>query len=339
MAFALVLAFASNAWAAPPSAGDVATARELYKQGADALDAGDPKTAADRLTAAWSLVQTPVIGFDLARAQLALGRLVEAREAALAVTRVPVASDETGRSSKARIDADRLAASIAPRIPHVRVTVAGVSPDRHATVKLDGAEIPSAALAVARQTNPGTHTATVDVDDGRHAEGSVVLGEGDNKEVLLTVPAPKAGDATTSPPVLPPPIARDAPPPIAPPPANPPTASSTPPLVWIGLGVGGVGLAVGAITGAFALSEASTVKSHCTLVVSGQNVCPTAYTGDLSSANTLGVISTVGFIGAGVGVALMITGFVLGGKHTPEKATALYPVVGPGTLGLAGTFQ
>lgn len=338
LVLALGLAFAAPAYAAPPSAGDVGTARELYKQGADALDAGDAKTAAARLTAAWSLVQTPVIGFDLARAQLALGHLVEAREAALAVTRVPVASDETGRTTKARADADHLAATIAPRIPHVRLAVTGVSPDRHFTVKLDGAEIPSAALAIARQTNPGSHTATVDVDDGRHAEGSVVLAEGENKELQLTVPAPKPGD-TPPPPVAvtPPPTSTVTPPPVAPPPSTAST-SSTSPLVWVGLGVGGVGLAVGAISGAFALSEASTVRNNCKLVVAGENVCPTAYAGDLSAANTLSVVSTVGFIGAGVGLAVMITGFFLGGKHT-EKTAVLYPLVGPGSLGLAGTFQ
>src|SRR5260370_42445676 len=74
---------------------DVATARELYKVGADALDMGDPKAAVEKLTQAWALVQTPVIGTDLARAHKALGHLVEAREAALAVQRLALAHDET----------------------------------------------------------------------------------------------------------------------------------------------------------------------------------------------------------------------------------------------------
>ncbi len=119
--------FAANARAANPSAADVATARELYKQGADALDAGNAKLAADKLSQAWALVQTPVIGFDLARAQSALGHLVEAREAALGVQRIPVAKDETARSSEARGDATKIAAQLEPRSPHVTRDVRGLA--------------------------------------------------------------------------------------------------------------------------------------------------------------------------------------------------------------------
>ena len=323
--------FAGVAQATNPT--DVATARELYKSGADALDMGDPRTAVVKLTQAWALVQTPVIGTDLARAHKSLGHLVEAREAALAVQRLTIAHDETSRSTQARADADKIAVELAPRIPHVKLAVSGVGDGHTATVKLDGSVVPEAVLAVARQANPGSHVATVDTDDGRHAEGNVTLAESETKDLSLTLSAP------TAPPKEPAKIEPETHAEIAKPQAPPQTvvlqpdrSSSLSPVLWIGVVTGGVGLAFGALTGAFALSEADTVKRGCPSLVCGPDM-----TGHLAAANTLGILSTIGFVTAGVGVALGITGAVLSsGKHAPAHAR-IVPFLGP-TSGIAGTF-
>lgn len=314
-------------------AENVATARELYKQGADALDAGKSALAVERLTAAWALVQTPVIGFDLARAHLAMGHLVEAREAALAVARTPVASDETTRSTQARGDADKLASSIGLRIPHVNIRFAGGTLG-HATVKLDGVVVPEAALTVARQTNPGAHTATVDTDDGRHAEGAATVTEGETKEIVLTLPPAPAS--------APPPVAV-VPPPAVVTPGEPPhdsapaSTSHVSPLVWIGAATGGVGLAVGAITGAFALSEAATVRNGCNLHVGADTVCPPSLSSDLSAANTFATVSTIAFVTAGVGAGVLVLGLVLSGQRAPGAHARVVPMLGP-ISGVSGTF-
>jgi len=334
---ALVLGLAANAMAAgPESSENVATARELYKAGADALDAGDAKTALEKLTAAWALAQTPVIGATLARAHLAVGHLVDARESALAVARLPVATNETARSTEARKEADALAAQIATRIPHVNLKVVGLA-NHDATVKLDGATVPLAALSVLRQTKQGPHTATVDTDDGRHGEGTVTVGEGETKELSIVVPAlasntPPVQDTTPSKP--------STTPVVTPPPTPTPivTSSSTSPLVWIGIAATGAGVAVGAITGAFALSEASTVKSNCTGVGADKlNYCGPNYTGDLSTARTMATISTIGFIVAGVGVGVLVTGLVLSGKKHTETTASVLPMIGP-VSGFSGAF-
>lgn len=324
-----LLAVAPTALAAPPSAENVATARELYKQGADALDAKDPKTAIEKLTAAWSLVQTPVIGFDLARAHLALGHLIEAREAALAVVRVPVAPDETDRSTRARADASKLAESIEPRIPHVLVRLTNVGADRTATVKVDGVVVPTAALAVARQANPGPHTATVDVDDGRHLDASVTVAEQETKELVLALPPPpEKGPPPKN--VVPPNHDGTLPPPVV-------ARSGVSPLVWIGAATTGAGFVVGAVFGGLALSAASTVKANCTLKVGNDFVCPPAYSSDLSAERTYALVSTIGFIGAGVGVAVLVTGLILGGSKGGDKAAHVAPFIGP-ISGMGGTF-
>lgn len=223
---------ATSAVRADPTPEQIATARELYKQGADALDALDAKTAVEKLVAAWALVQTPVIGFDLARAQLALGHLVEAREAALAVARLPAVATETPKSQQARTQSFDMADAIAKRIAHVTIRIEGLDPDREAQVKLDGATIPRAALSVTHQVNPGKHRITIDLADGQKREGTVSLAEGETKELVLDVPAPLPANAKPLPPA---PIATS---PIgsAPPPEK---SRSISPVVWIGAGVTG----------------------------------------------------------------------------------------------------
>lgn len=312
------------------SAADVATARELYKAGADALDAGDAKTAADKLTAAWALVQTPVIGADSARAQKALGHLVEAREAALAVQRLAVATDETVHSTRARSQADRIATELEPRIPHVRLVVKNLGDGHSATVKLDGNVVPAIALSVARQANPGDHVATVDADDGRHAEGHVTLAERESKDLELALSPPLAPPPkqTTPEPVV---KVEVKPAPLAP--VVQPTRSGTSPLLWVGIVTGGVGLVFGGLTGAFAVSEAHVVTSNCTATdAGGQHYCLPPYTNDLSTANTLGILSTIGFVTAGVGVALAITGALLSHGHHTNRALHT-PWIGPAGFG------
>jgi len=345
-ALVLVLALAAGrASAAGPSAADVATARELYKQGADALDAGNAAVAADKLAQAWALVQTPVIGFDLSRAQLALGHLVEAREAALSVQRLPVGHDETARSNEARGAAGKLAAQLESRIPHVTVSVEGLA-GHEATVKIDGSVIPGAALSVARQADPGSHVAVVDTDDGRHAEGTVMLAERDTRTIVLRLDAPRATESTTPPAkpahvetVAPTQLERPAQPALFAP--TPEKRPGTSPLVWIGLGTAVAGLVTGAITGAFALSEESTVKANCSTQssVDQKYVCFPPYTNDLATANTLATISTIGFVVSGVGIAVLVTGLVLGGASTShaQKTARITPFFGPVT-GVRGEF-
>ena len=323
-----ILACTKIAFAGPPSAADVATARELYKQGADALDAGNAPLAVEKLTAGWSLAKTPVIGTDLAMAHLKLGHLVEARESALAVMRLPVSPDETTRSTQARLAAEQLSDKLAARIPKLTINIDGLA-GHDGTLTVDSNTVPLVAASAPRAMNPGAHRVAIVTDDARHAEVDVTLVEGKETPITLSLPAPKTNAQSTQ---EPPPHAN----PIAlPPPEDRPQRAGTSPLVWIGVATTGVGLAVGAISGAFALAEASTVKQFCTGVGADKmNYCDPAHTGDLSAANTAGAIATVGFIAAGVGVAVLVTGFVVGGK---KQTARLVPIVGP-TFGVAGTF-
>jgi hypothetical protein len=108
---------------------------------------------------------------------------------------------------------------------------------------------------------------------------------------------------------------------------------------WVALGVGGVGLVAGSVTGIM------TLTSACAGLRGTGKTCPTS---DARAADTTGAISTVSFVVAGVGVAgglvLLITA-----PSVPSKApragagrrvagVVLTPRVGLGWASLEGTF-
>jgi hypothetical protein len=105
---AFVLAFGAaegSAFGQQHSAADLAQARQLFNQGLGLRDKGDAVGAIEKLRAANAVAATPITGIELGRTYASAGRLVEAREALLAVGRLPVAPQETARSAAARADA------------------------------------------------------------------------------------------------------------------------------------------------------------------------------------------------------------------------------------------
>ena len=63
---------------AEPTAEDLASARELFKEGRALREKGDLPKALEKLRAAHALGQTPITGLELARTYVLVGRLVEA---------------------------------------------------------------------------------------------------------------------------------------------------------------------------------------------------------------------------------------------------------------------
>jgi hypothetical protein len=185
-----VVALAPGAQA-QPSAADLESARALFKQGKDLRAQGDLRGGLEKLKAAHALGQTPVTGVELARAYEGVGQLVEAREAALSVARLPVASDETDRSTEARADAAKLAEDLRPRIPSVVVYVTGTPAGAEAIVIVDGERVPAPAAREPRKTNPGPHVIVVRAapePNARESRETVVLAEREARIVALAFP-------------------------------------------------------------------------------------------------------------------------------------------------------
>src|SRR5688500_18605512 len=107
--FVLLLSTASAAAQTPE---DRESARRLFDEGKTRRDRGDRNGAFEAFRAADALMNVPTTRLAVARAHLALGRLVEARESALSVAQIAVASNEPQPFSDARASAAKLASEL-----------------------------------------------------------------------------------------------------------------------------------------------------------------------------------------------------------------------------------
>ncbi len=318
------------AFAQQPSAVDVAQARELFNQGLRLREKGDSNGAVEKLKAAHALANTPITGLELGKTYELVGKLVEAREVLLSIGRLPVQSAETSRATAARAEGARLAEELRPRIPSLTVKISGAPPSA-VTVSIDDAPIPSEALE-ARPVNPGAHDVSARAGSGSPVHASVDLKEGEARDVELTI-APAA--------------------PIAQSPQTPSPAPTTPegpssrsggalsPVFFGGVGVAGAGLIVGAITGGLALGKASSANNACPNLTCPSEAAYNSTVKNVGSGRTLGDISTVSFIVAGVGAVVGVIGFIISPhdhEQTAAKNGSVGPSIGLGGPGLQGTF-
>jgi hypothetical protein len=180
-------------------------------------------------------------------------------------------------------------------------------------VQLDAQPFADRIDGTPRPIDPGSHRFAFDAADGAHVEQTIVVQEKEKGSIVRVVLG------------------------TAPPPVAPPSGSewTTQKMIGVGLGgVGVVGLVVGSIFGALALSDASGLKSQpgcpSSCPPSAQSQIDTLHSHQLVSDIGLGI----GVVGLGVGAALFFT------SHPPEAApaTSLRFDVGPGVVGLRGGF-
>lgn len=283
---------------------------ELAHRGREYFNQGRFQDALAAFEQAETLASSPVLGLYIARSHRNLGHLVAARDHYHKVidTDLPKTAPEPFRAAKS--DAEKDLDALLPRIPRVTIELVPASPG--ATLAVDGAEVSATGPY---DLDPGAHEVVVREGDAERARKRFVLQEGDkaaNVRVDLA-PSGRADDVS-----------------------EPAPASSEGSLVpgFVVLGAGAAGLLVGAITGGLAVSAESDLAESCP-----GSVCPPEKRGDLDSANTLALTSTVSFI---VGGAIAATGVVLlivrpgGGDEPTSPAVSLR--LSPGWLGVSGTF-
>jgi hypothetical protein len=90
---------------------------------------------------------------------------------------------------------------------------------------------------------------------------------------------------------------------------------------------------VGGITGILAIGKHSTLAGEC-----NPNCTSSTAQSDLDSYHSIGVVSDVGFIVAGVGGAVGAILLLTQPKAQPTTGLRVLPVVGLGTVGATGSF-
>ena len=311
---------------------DRATARALGQDGQKALDAKDYKTAEDDFRRADSLVHAPTLMLGLARALAGEGKLVEAQEAYKRIVREGVSPGAPEVFTKAVEDAKREVQDVEPRIGGMTIRVQGPGGAAIANVKvvLDDVPVNAASLGVRRAVNPGPHVVRASADGYKAAELKVTVSAGGSADAPLTLD--KDDSAAAAPAAVAPAAATPSSAPGQSPPPDQAASSSGPYIwPWVAFGVGGIGLGAGVITGVLALGKHSDLATACK-----GGTCGPAQQSELDSYHTLGMVSTIGFVVAGVGAAAGVTLLIL--RPSTQSAPAAGLIVGPGSISAVGRF-
>lgn len=315
---------------AAPSAADVETARNLMDVGRAKYDDGDFAGALESFQGADALVGVTSTGLWVGKALVKLGRLIEARDKLYQVSQIPGAASESEVLREARTEADELQHQIADLIPEVTITLEGLHEGAQPTIVIDGDVVEQKTLRLPRKVDPGDHVARATARGYHDVEVPFTARERERQTITLTF-TPNGEPFEDETPTT-------------------GTEGGISPLVWAGVAIAGAGVVVGAITGGLSLAAAADAKNLCAAGDTGTCQAPPAGAeydawqqagrDERDRALTLGHVSTASFAVAGVGAALMITGFILGGSDGEAETSdvAVTPLLGPGFAGLSGTF-
>jgi hypothetical protein len=298
---------------ASPSPGDLATARAALREGQALRETGDLEGSFARLLTAWELVQTPVTGFELGKAHMLKGRILQAHEMFKKVVRMPALLEESDRSATARSEASRLAADLEPRIPSLRLRLV-LPPGATAKVHVDDEEV-SVVDTTPRRVDPGPHVVVAKAGDGPELRASVAVQEGETKDVEL---APTW--------VLPRP-------PPAPGPPQAIVVKTTNKLVFAGFGGASASLVFAGVSTLLAVSNANRAEERC-----GKSYCPPdVLQNDANVARFWGVMAVASTVSTAV---FLSVGIVASSFPSQQRAfgVAFAPALGPGGAGMTGSF-
>ena len=182
--------FASVASARPAwsqSAEERASARQLVKDADKKLAAHDPDGAIELFEKAFALVRAPTIRLEQGRAELKLGRLIEAQQHLLEATRTVPAPGEPPSWVAARKDAATEAAGIDARLAFLELSVTPQPWMKPPQVSIDKMHIENTTLGVPRALNPGAHTIHVETEGADPIDQQMTLAEGERQKLALTL--------------------------------------------------------------------------------------------------------------------------------------------------------
>ena len=313
---------------AEPTEGGAAAAESLFQEARKLMDAKRYSEACPKLVASQKIA--PAVGtlLNLADCYERAGQLASAwarfHEAIALAQRLGRADRE--KTAKERAD------KLEPRL--IKLTI--VSQEKDVEVKLDGNVLDAAALGTAVPVDPGKHaieatakgkkafTTTVDVSDRARSPSVEIPALDADPDAAKSsggssngAAGDKAGaEAATS-------------------------SGSTQRIVsYVAMGLGGVGLAVGAIFGLRTSSIWNDAKTHCTGLECDRTGVTLA-----TDAKNAGTVSTISFVAGGVllsGGAVLFFTAPSGGQKSSSTGKQAEPRlgvgVGLGSMTLQGRF-
>jgi hypothetical protein len=319
-----VLAQELGASAPEPSAVQRETARAWVLEGRRWFAAQDYAAALERYVAAYQLVRAPTVGLEVARAQEALGRWVEANATAVEVINLPRSEPEPVVFDQAREAARELLRRLSPRIPALQLELRPAAAD--AQVVIDGEAMPFPRGAMPFRVNPGTHLLQILAPGYRSEQRTVKLVEQQLQVLAIEL-------RSEQPPVRPVSGAQESLRLAAP--ALEEASSGARTRGYVALGVAGAAGLLGSVTGALAFSS----KPDCP-----QDVCGSELRDEARRSRGFGNVATVSF-----GVALVAAAYggwellfhaapASGASAAPALRAAVWPREDGAVLQLSGAF-
>jgi len=268
-----------------------AAARDLAAQGAQAFEAGKFEQASDFFRRAYELVQAPSIALMRARSLAKIGHFLQATDIYEQTARLKLAADAPDAYVTAVQSARSEVEEVRKHLAHLKLSLAGAQPGESVAVTIDDKPTPTALLGVEQPIDPGVHALVARSGEVVRASQEVTMVEGQRYEIDLQLSANVAPAAPVAPHQTE--IAAE----------NMPRPRPHPPVLgYVALGVGGVGLAVGTVTGLVALHHKSNLDAAC------HPGCPPSSQADLDGFRSN---RTVSWISYGVGIAAGATGLLL----------------------------
>ena len=297
-------------------------ARKLGYEGVEAFEAGDFRTASDKLERAYAVLHAPSLGLWSARALVKQSKLRQAVDRYREVASLPLVGAELAVQKQAQADAQQELLATQKTIPMVVVSVEG-APPASVSLTIDAVPVPIEKLGTPLGLDPGTHLIAASSGQ-RQGSAHVTLAENQQQKVALVLaldPSARIKTADQS---------------LAPPSTSHSEVSSTGSESrrtwgWVALGAGGAGLVVGGVATALAVSKKGSLDENpgCS-----DRVCPRNLSDDVNGYNQWRTVSTIGFIAGGVFVATGAT--LLLTSPRAERRAALF--VSPAAVELRGRF-
>lgn len=302
--------------AAAPSFGgtvtdeDKAKARALMDQGVEARGRGDHASELRAFQEADAIMHVPTTTIEVGKALTATGQWTEALEAFQRAVDSPVVPGEFPAQKEARKTAAELGRVLERNLPQVTVRLEGLlAPPAEPRIEIDQRPVLARDLAKPVRLDPGPHLFRATLADGRSAEVTTTLAAGEARSVALVVQDSQGSE----------------------PPPPRPDETTWKIVTYSGIGLVVVGAGIGTVAGIVSLGQTSDAKAQC-----DGTRCPPSAAGDIDSARTMATVSTIGFVGAGVGVVAAAVGyFVLRPKGRPA---AVLPSFRVGGAGIEGSF-